>query len=350
MGQMDFGPHTLQIFVSLIVVLAVAGVALVCDLLKGNNEHLRELAVELKVRNEEAERRILVMEKKGKRTPDFASTKAGLVNPMVAAAAASQIAFSANEMPMSVPERAPEPVRVPLPKIAATETARPARPERRRREMSPAVAAVAQAAAAIVNNKEHQGDLVAVASGSSSYTAVAESSRMSADGRRKNWDSILKKTASRPGGALIPFESIREAVPAGFHEAQVLQRSVESGRTVSGLVVSIGTNAISSQGSAEVSEFIQGLLTSQDFACQSGTDEYIIVCVGEQGAAAQRRLSAIAEKLWDFQLRSIGSLSVQFSWGSFEARGERIGEAVAASIEQMQETRQSRRANVAKAV
>src|ERR1700704_1396698 len=76
---MDFGPHTIHIFVSLIVVLAAAGVALVCDLLKGNNEHLRELAVELKVRNDEAERRIYVMEKKRKRIPELGSVK-----PMVA--------------------------------------------------------------------------------------------------------------------------------------------------------------------------------------------------------------------------------------------------------------------------
>ena len=324
---MDFGPHSIQIFVSLIVVLAAAGVALVCDLLKGNNEHLRELAVELKVRHEEAERRAQIVEKRARRIPDLSALK-----PVKLAVPAPAVA----EPPTEVPSE----VRVPR---VSTEhpQQRTARPERRKREMSPAVAAVAQAAAAIANHSNDQQEEPAF--------AAALQSDSPADGPRKNWDSILKKTASRPG-ALIPFESIREAVPAGFHDASVLQRAVETGRIVSGLVVSIGTNGLSADSAAEVSQFLKSQLMGQDFACQSGSDEYILISQGEQGAPAQRRLSAIAERLWDFQLKSIGGSGVQFSWGSFEARGERIGEAVATAIEQMQDTRHGRRSNIAKAV
>lgn len=342
MGQMDFGPHTIQVFVSLVVVLAAAGVALVCDLLKGNNEHLRELAVEFKVRNEEAERRVQSMEKRGKRMPDLSGIKpVTAVTPMPAAEP-------------QAPVQQPEPGAMPRVAAAAAQgpsldTGRTSRPQRRRREMSPAVAAVAQAAAAIVNSKEQQQPVFASASAAEAIASSA--AQITNDARRKNWDTILKKTAApRQPGALIAFESIREAVPAGFHDASVLQRAVETFRTVSGLVVSIGTNGLSADGAAEVGEFLQAQLTGQDFACQSGSDEYVLICGGQQGAAAQRRLSAIAEKLWDFQLRSIGGLGIQFSWGSFEARGERIGEAVATAIEQMQNTRQSRRVNVAKAV
>jgi hypothetical protein len=53
MGAMEF-----QIFVSLLVVLGAAFVALVCDFLKGNNEQLREANIELRVRQEERERAI----------------------------------------------------------------------------------------------------------------------------------------------------------------------------------------------------------------------------------------------------------------------------------------------------
>lgn len=53
---MDLGALELQIFVSLVVVLGSAFVALVCDYLKGNNEQLRERNVELRVRTEERER------------------------------------------------------------------------------------------------------------------------------------------------------------------------------------------------------------------------------------------------------------------------------------------------------
>lgn len=216
--------------------------------------------------------------------------------------------------------------------------------------MSPAVAAVAQAAAAIVNNnKEHQQQTPAFAQ-AGQQMAMAPSTGTSVEApMRKNWDTILKNTRSRQG-SVIPFESIRDAVPAGVHDASVLQRAVESGRMVSGLILSIGTNALDQASAVEVAEFLKLLAGPQDFFCQSGSDEYVLICPGEQNASAQRRLSEIAEKLWDFQLRSIGGLSVQFSWGSAEARGERIGEAVATAIEQMQETRQSRRVNIAKAV
>jgi hypothetical protein len=57
---MDLGSLELQIFVSLTVVLGGAFVALVCDYLKGNNEQLREHNIELRVRKEEQERRMLL--------------------------------------------------------------------------------------------------------------------------------------------------------------------------------------------------------------------------------------------------------------------------------------------------
>jgi len=57
---MDLGSLELQIFVSLTVVLGAAFVALVCDYLKGNNEQLREHNIELRVRKEEQERKLLL--------------------------------------------------------------------------------------------------------------------------------------------------------------------------------------------------------------------------------------------------------------------------------------------------
>ena len=53
---MELGQYQLQIFVSLVVILGAAFVALICDFLKGNNEQLRELNIELRVRREEEQR------------------------------------------------------------------------------------------------------------------------------------------------------------------------------------------------------------------------------------------------------------------------------------------------------
>ena len=53
---MELGSLEVQIFVSLVVVLGTAFIALVCDFLKGNNEQLRERNVELRTRQDERDR------------------------------------------------------------------------------------------------------------------------------------------------------------------------------------------------------------------------------------------------------------------------------------------------------
>lgn len=55
---MELGHHQLQFFISLTVIVVAALIALVCDFLKRNNEQLRELTIELRVRREEEEKRL----------------------------------------------------------------------------------------------------------------------------------------------------------------------------------------------------------------------------------------------------------------------------------------------------
>ena len=54
---MELEQYQLPIFVSLVVILGAALVALIRDFRKGNNEQLRELTIELKVRREEEQKR-----------------------------------------------------------------------------------------------------------------------------------------------------------------------------------------------------------------------------------------------------------------------------------------------------
>src|SRR5579883_2297553 len=82
---MEFGAYQLQIFTSLVVILGAAFVALICDFLKGNNEQLRELTIELKVRREEEQRRSQTMLPHAMKAA-AASTAA----PVAASAAAAQ--------------------------------------------------------------------------------------------------------------------------------------------------------------------------------------------------------------------------------------------------------------------
>jgi hypothetical protein len=134
--------------------------------------------------------------------------------------------------------------------------------------------------------------------------------------------------------------------PVGFHEGGAIQHLAERGERVNGLVVSIGLNMSRAAGgpfSGTIRSLIQSLIGPQDFACQSGEDEFLLICPQDHGAAAQRRLSGIAEQLWSFQLASMATSSVVFSWGGVEVHNEPIEEAMASASERMQETRRGRK-------
>jgi hypothetical protein len=135
-------------------------------------------------------------------------------------------------------------------------------------------------------------------------------------------------------------------VPAGFHEGYILSRLVQTRQPVSGLVVSIGVNTPrNSDGSMPepIRKLVESLIGPGDFACQSSSEEFLLIYPNERGASAQRRLSEIAQQLWDFQLRSLGSFSILFSWGGVEVRSESIDEAIASANERMHETRRGRK-------
>jgi hypothetical protein len=122
---------------------------------------------------------------------------------------------------------------------------------------------------------------------------------------------------------------------------------VQSHKPVTGLVVSIGVSAAHENGETNVAgvrNLIQSLMGPQDFAAASAEDEYLLIFPQERGASAQRRLSEIARRLWDFQLGTLGDASILFSWGGVEVRGELIEEAIASASERMQETRRGRMA------
>jgi hypothetical protein len=66
------------------------------------------------------------------------------------------------------------------------------------------------------------------------------------------------------------------------------------------------------------------------------------VCPGLRGSDAQRRLNEISERLWNFQLRGQGSLSVLFSWGGIGGENEPLSHAISSATERMRQTKRSR--------
>jgi hypothetical protein len=331
---MELGQYQLQIFVSLVVILGAAFVALICDFLKGNNEQLRELTIELRVRREEEQKRAHLLTPRVQERVERAPQAEKIAAPAVAPALA---------VPNAVKERsaiAKEKKRtVNADALAAMERGAALAGTR------PSTAAAAPREA----KPEPKPEIVATAPVSSSIKP----------GIKKDWGSLLSRNAQKP--AASPRHDLLAAVvaatdssagdnnrsfPAGFQDGYVLNQLVQSRQPVTGLVVSIGVNA-SRKGDRKlpesVSKLVESLIGPGDFAAQSSEDEFLLIYPQEHGASAQRKLSQIAQQLWDFQLRSLGSFQILFSWGGVEVRGESIEEAIASASERMQETKRGRK-------
>ncbi|MCC6294625.1 MAG: hypothetical protein IT164_18375 [Bryobacterales bacterium] len=142
-------------------------------------------------------------------------------------------------------------------------------------------------------------------------------------------------------------------VPAGLHPAQLLRDRMKAGVPFQGVAVSIGINdyesmrqKLESPGGADslasIDRLVQSMLKQPDFACRFQDDEYVLLFPGEAGSSAQRRLFQISEKLWDFQLRSLGQHSIMFSWGGLEVKNDTLTAAVASARERMFQTKRNR--------
>jgi GGDEF domain-containing protein len=143
-------------------------------------------------------------------------------------------------------------------------------------------------------------------------------------------------------------------LPAGYHGRQAGQEVLSSESLFTGFAVCISLNdferirkSASSNAFAElmtsIEKLMRSLLREDDFGCRISDDEIVLAYPDLTGSAAQRRASHISERLWDFQLRSLGSFSVLFSWGGLDVQDEPFNEVVESAVERMNETRNSRR-------
>ena len=294
---MESGPYQLQIFISLVVILAAAFVALICDFLKGNNEQLRELVIELKVRRDSDYLR----------SPSPAADQKPI--EILRTPPHEQ---SASAAPPIVIQEEPAPPPPPLPKA-----------------LPPAAPPVTVMAPAPEEEKVPQPVAAAPAVG------------------KKDWKLLLARSPKRKEVAgQRNSNSFDSNFPAGYHDQYVLSRLIRSNQPITGLVVSIGVSTSRKPDGSmpdSVVELMRSLIGSGDFACQSGLDEFLLIYPGERAAAAQRRLNQIAQDLWDFHLSSLAMSSLPFSWGGLEVNNEPIEEAIASASERMQETRRGRK-------
>jgi hypothetical protein len=372
--SMELGTYQLQVFISLIVILAAACVALICDYLKGNNEKLRELTIELKVRREEEQRRIQLL------VPQLAA--AGVTEAPVARVIAETSAKQWEDTRATKADVAPPRPWVgskaaPTKEAPKKEAASKDAPKERKRTASPEAIAVMERGAQLTAARR------APAPSSPAPQSMTPSASAPSPSRR-SWNSMLEKsresrapvvqtqvTQTRvavnhivetcvAGTHVAPThvnESLLEAVmaataksrdtrsalPAGLQQDHVLTKLIEDRQQVSGLVVSVGIHNAEGARPGEIVDLVRSLLGPEDFAARPAENEFLLIFPQLQGAGAQRRLSRIAEQLWDFQLRSMGTNSALFSWGGVEVRGESIEEAMTSANERMLESQRGRK-------
>ncbi len=123
-----------------------------------------------------------------------------------------------------------------------------------------------------------------------------------------------------------------------FHGLAIVVGVVDHAR----LVAEHGPVA-SDQLMGSIHHLITGLAADQGSASHTGDDEFVLLFAGETGVAAKRRIQLVSERLWDFQLRSLGSFSVIFSWGASESTGDSALNTVRFAREQMLESQRNRR-------
>ena len=328
---MESGQYQLQSFVSLVAILSAAFAALLCDFLKGKNEQLRELTIELKARREEDRKRSHLLTPHAAQRVDRPERA-----PKEHIATSKEKKRTVNLDALAVMERgAALAGSRTMPRFAPVAPDRKPRPEPQPELPKP----------------ETRPEMITVTQPETAPVKIAV---------KKDWGLLLArtqapKTEQKPTeitatSSSTSTQAAEQPLPTGFQDGLVLHKLVESRQLVSGLVVSIGVSSSrNSDGTLpeSVHQLVQSLIGANDFAGQSGKDEFLLIYPQEHGASAQSRLSQITRQLWDFQLQAFGSLQILFSSGGVEVRNEALEEAMASATERMQESKRGRKLTMA---
>jgi len=439
------GTVELQIFVSLIVVLCAAFVALICDFLKGRNEQLREQNIELKARQEERQRYLELhravqaealaaiaelrdLAKTTVRAAQGEAPKEEKAEPEAVPPEATGLFPLTQGNPVYVPrgqarmEAGPLGMDVqrsfsgdvpflwqPKEELLPVQLEWQKPPEESRELPAPLLEEIGAAVLPPMPNLDEQPisepepvadairirviDEDAVLPESQSLFSQTEKAEepeppmavriawtpeiprpQSSPSVPMRFSSIAAMFArtepTAPGAAieLLPPEDVTTEEPVKGSakgvvvempapDAAVLsafEKQFKSSEPFEGLVATVSLlefhELLEKLGQPAMDELmgsVEGALKSlqddADLLSRTGEDEYALLFPGLTESKAQRRLTLLSERLWDLQLRLLGTASVFFSWGAVEGQREPVAALLKASREQMLDLRRTRR-------
>lgn len=336
---MTLGGYEFQVIFCVLLLLGLASVALVVDYLKSMNERLRERHVELLSKHEVVVQRVeedntrllraLAEQSKAFREMNKRSIT---VNTKLTQGALPEITLTPIAPPVDPVLSTAGPVAVadpqPTPEPLAAEDSLPPNVVR-------------------IRLKQQEEE---------------ESKPESND-----FDTFMERLVNEPGAtpaeAVQSLEQLAQTVsefsgelpiPAGTHPPAMLHQLIDSDQLLNGLVMSIGINDYMKLAETHGREAAGQLLNTVDsvvselagdtgFTSRISDDEFVLIIPSIGGAAAQQKIAAVAERLWDYQLQTLGTFLAVFSWGAVEAQRMRLADALTDAAENMAETRATRR-------
>ncbi len=387
---MNLAGYELQIFATVLVILACALVALLVDYLKGSNEKLRESHVDLLVRQEHTGHRAasdtqLLLHGIAEQTEALrrmAERPIQIVG-LPAAVARTEAASTLADIPVTaIPEPRREAPReavaeqdkvkvslIPDSKVLPESTVL-----RESTTPSPAVAPAAAAPAVSTPAIPAQAATlplppaphVVVEAPSPALPAnvvpIRAEAGVAPEAEPHDFDRFLDDLVtefeSNPGAYENPLEPTSPEEPEPLEAAQapapVVAAAAAAGSSsldkppFTGLVVSIGINEFEQVNTDllnSINDLLERLRGGEGQMTRPQPDVVVLAYAGLTGPLAQRKLNDLSERLWDFQLRNLGSFNVVFSWGAKDANQEALEDAISAATERMQETQLSRKSN-----
>jgi GGDEF domain-containing protein len=387
---MTLGGSELQVFVTFLVILACAFVALLMDYLKGNNEQLRERHVDLLVRQEQyaaksgfdatvlarsleqvlgqqtAALKEIVAESIDKLPQRDLTQRDNTQRDLEEARNRGTYVSSLQDLPVwEIPEPKREAPSADIPDADKVKISLVAETDVKPAEPTPAPQAEAEIqedlsepAPPAHDFDRFLDDLVTeFEQNPSAYPAPPELFHPEPPSNSPIEEAI---PLADPSQQLVPLAAALEShapeLPSGLIPAAALTELLASSTFLNGVVVCVGINDYSqlhkNLGKATADKLLGGvdalmseLLRGKSILCRRAEDEFILIDPETSGAFAQRRLNDISERLWDFQLRNLGNFSVVFTWGAHEAQGELLRDAVEAAQEKMHETQAARKSS-----